>query len=41
MSVTTPRGSPLAERTAAGYKLPEPTLLADAYADEVKADVSE
>jgi deoxyribonuclease V len=31
----------LAERTAAGYKLPEPTRLADAYADEVKADVSE
>jgi deoxyribonuclease V len=25
---------------ADGYKLPEPTRLADAYADEVKADVS-
>jgi deoxyribonuclease V len=24
---------------SAGYKLPEPTRLADAYADEVKADV--
>ena len=24
--------------TAAGYKLPEPTRLADSYADEVKAD---
>jgi deoxyribonuclease V len=26
--------------TAAGYKLPEPTRLADAYADEVKAEVA-
>jgi len=27
--------------TAAGYKLPEPTRLADAYADDLKADVGE
>ncbi|RLM59486.1 endonuclease V [Halobellus sp. Atlit-31R] len=30
----------LVERLCAGYKLPEPTRLADAYADEVKADVA-
>jgi len=29
----------IVERTTAGYKLPEPTRLADAYADELKADV--
>jgi len=29
----------LVEATAAGYKLPEPTRLADSYADEVKAEV--
>jgi len=29
----------LVARTAAGYKLPEPTRLADAYADDLKADV--
>ncbi|WP_435179702.1 endonuclease V [Halorussus sp. AFM4] len=29
----------LVERLCAGYKLPEPTRLADSYADEVKADV--
>lgn len=28
----------LVERLCAGYKLPEPTRLADAYADEVKPD---
>ena len=28
----------LVEATAAGYKLPEPTRLADSYADEVKAE---
>jgi deoxyribonuclease V len=27
--------------TAAGYKLPEPTRLADAYADDLKGDVAE
>jgi deoxyribonuclease V len=31
----------LVERLCAGYKLPEPTRLADSYADEVKADVGE
>jgi deoxyribonuclease V len=30
----------LVERTCAGYKLPEPTRLADAYADEVKASLT-
>ena len=30
----------LVERTCAGYKLPEPTRLADAYADEAKAEVT-
>jgi len=29
----------LVARTIAGYKLPEPTRLADAYADDLKADV--
>ena len=29
----------LVERMCAGYKLPEPTRLADAYADEVKSEV--
>jgi deoxyribonuclease V len=28
----------LVARLGAGYKLPEPTRLADAYADECKAD---
>jgi len=31
----------LVERLCAGYKLPEPTRLADAYADEVKRDAAE
>lgn len=31
----------LVERLCAGYKLPEPTRLADAYADEVKAKVGQ
>ena len=31
----------LVEATCAGYKLPEPTRQADAYADEAKADVGE
>jgi deoxyribonuclease V len=31
----------LVERLCAGYKLPEPTRLADSYADEVKAEVGE
>jgi len=31
----------LVERLCAGYKLPEPTRLADSYADEVKAEVRE
>jgi deoxyribonuclease V len=31
----------LVERTCAGYKLPEPTRLADRYADDVKAEVRE
>ncbi|MFB6092615.1 MAG: endonuclease V [Haloquadratum sp.] len=31
----------LVERLCAGYKLPEPTRLADAYADEVKAHVGD
>ncbi|NHN58048.1 MULTISPECIES: endonuclease V [Halorussus] len=30
----------LVERLCAGYKLPEPTRLADSYADEVKAEVA-
>ena len=30
----------LVERTCAGYKLPEPTRLADSYADEAKAAVN-
>ncbi|EMA39244.1 endonuclease V [Halococcus hamelinensis] len=34
-----PTAADLAERLCAGYKLPEPTRLADAYADEVKRDL--